>query len=232
MKKLLLALILCIGLTGCGSSDSGEDTTDTPDIADKPVEEVRVFNHDEKDEEKILEMKLEYKGKSRTDFFTVQDLIDFGFTYEEADDGDRIIEGNLFASGGFHVMFEDDRVLLNAWNTTPEDVPLSQCLVTRVNIGQKGFTVDGITIGKDTYDTVIQKYGRDGEDRGNSFEEEIANGSTTISNQYSADFPFDSSIGGYPTVGNRRLRGVEITTYFDDEGVVEAINLDIRTDKE
>lgn len=233
MKKLLLLVVLCLGLTGCGASGESDttDKTDTPDVSDKPAEEVRVFEHDEADEEKILEMKLEYKGKSRTGIFTVQDLIDFGFTYEDAEDGDRIIKGDYFASGGFHVFFKEDRVLLNAWNTTSEDTPLSKCLVTRVNIAQKGFSVNGITIGEDTYDTVISKFGRDGKDRGNSFEEETTLNSGDISNKYYAQFKFDSSIKDYPSVGNRRLRNVTITTYFDDEGVVKSIDLSVGTDK-
>lgn len=232
MKKLLLVLVLFLGLCGCSGSDDKDKADEKPKEEEKgPEGEVRLFD-DEVDGEKIVALSLEYKGKTRSGVFSVQEIMnDYGFTYFGGVEGNEMVKPNMSDGGGFNVYLDEaTSTLLNAWNTSDEEKPLSECLVTRFDVAMKGFSVNDITIGEDTYDTVIEKYGRQDEFRGNSIEEEKNQNGYVQDVSYYGDFEFDSNAGGYPMIGNRQLKSIQMIVSFDSEGVVNDINITVQHD--
>lgn len=232
MKKLLLVLVLFLGLTGCGGSDDKDKTDEKPKEEEKtPVGEVRIFD-EEVDGEKIAALSLEYKGKKRTGVFSVQEIMDdYGFTYFGGVEGNQMVKANMADGGGFNIYLDESTsTLLNAWNTSDEEQPLSQCFVTRFDVAMKGFSVNDIIIGEDTYDTVIEKYGKQDEFRGNSIEEEKKQNGYVQDVYYNGEFEFDSNANSYPAVGNRQLKSIQMIVTFDAEGIVSDINVTVQHD--
>lgn len=225
MKKILLLIVLCLGLTGCG----GSDKTDTPDDAkDKPVEETDIYDR-EKDSDKITALELSYKEANLTGVFNVSDVVEtFGFTFMDHVVGDEIVSGNTEADKSIYLYLDETTsTLVKAWNTFSEEKTLSECLVTRFAVAIQGFRVNGITIGEDTYETVIEKFGKPDSFRDDTIQDEITHNGYVQDVYYEGNFKADSETDELPSAGNHKLTSVRLNITFDSDGVVKDINIDI-----
>lgn len=233
MKKLLLLIVLCLGLTGCGSSDTESDTTDktdSPDVSEeKPSGEVKIY--DEKaDGDKISEISLSFNDKNLSGFFSVQELVSmFGFTYMDDVHGDEKVNENYSVNKSIYLYLEGTTsTRLKVQNTFSEEKTLNECLVTNFSIAIKGFEVNGVTIGEDTYDTLVQMYGKTDDSRGNNIEDDKMKNGYVMDVQYKVNIENGADEDDFSVLGNNEVTAVVMTITFDSEGVVSDINIELK----
>lgn len=209
MKKFLLVFVLVLGLTGCGGNSQPEP--------EEELGEIHVF--DEKtDGELIRNLTLEIEGKKLKFPFEVKEVMDAGMSYVEEDQDpiDKMID---VKSGNFHSSkfdYKGENVFVYGINTADEPVLLENCLVKQMIIDSKGISVAGITIGEDTYDTVIRKIGKK-ENRGDSVEEDIEKNKILKPMQLSVEYDKE--------VGNTKIYKITVSFGFDSKGVVNRVNI-------
>lgn len=211
VKKLLLLLVLFLGLTGCaGNNQSGSE---------EELGEIHVF--DEKTDGELLRNLTVELGDNKLEYpFKVKDVMDAGAIYKEEgqDPLDKLID---VKSGNFHSAkfeYQGENMFVYGINVSKEPVLLEDCLVKNLIIDAKGVTVAGITVGEDTYDTVIRKIGKN-ENRGDSVEEDIEKNQILKPMQLSVDYEKE--------IGNTKIHKLTVSFGFDSKGVVTRINIGI-----
>lgn len=213
MKKLLLVLVLFLGLVGCGGNKEENPSEE--------LGEIHVFD-EKKDGDLLRNLTFEMDGNKLEYPFTVKDVMDAGMTYvEEGQDPiDQLIDVN---SGNFHsaqFKYDDETNFVYGINITEEPVALEDCLVKEIIIRNKGVSAAGITIGEDTYDTVIRKIGKT-ENRGDTVEEDIDKNGVLKGMMLSATYEDE-------VIGITKVERIIVSFDFDSKGVVNQIHARIQ----
>lgn len=185
MKKIILKLscaILMLGLiTGCGNSNINNseeqlnnDTNNNSSENNKYKKEDKIYDvhkTNEPNNESITKLTFSYNGKTLTYPFTLKDVESLGLLVDEEYKIEQIRPGT--GMGNIDVFIgnymDENKVVLGVVNETGNTISSGDCVVNYVSVTNEKISINGLTPGKTNYKDILEKYGRDSENRKNTF---------------------------------------------------------------
>lgn len=228
MKKIFLS-ILCLGLalgltTGCEKNNNDNNKTNENNAQTNSSKEYEVYDKN-KDGQLVSDVSITYNGKTLKFPFTVNDLIDMGFKYRYETDKTKTIEPNSFNVGGDSLLLSNGNkgIHVIAYNTSDKTVSFGDCYVSSLTASSDQITINGITPTKQSYEDILEKFGKENSSRKNTFKEEqevCYSEMRTLDMQYWAD-------GSKTYVGNRYVDSLGFKVVIDDTtGKVKSVQID------
>lgn len=133
---------------------------------------------------KLIEnMTLEYNGNTVSFPFTVKDLINIGFQYENLEQANELVKANSYADSGSVKLLTADKngklESISVWNASDTDKKYEDCYVCFITSYSDQITMNGITPRINNYNDVLSKFGRDVESRPDTYQADFADNSSS-----------------------------------------------------